>query len=371
MSFHERVRAGYRALAAADPGSWVVVDGRRGPGDAVARELWRDGGRPRLRPLPSAGPVSASTTDVRPALGLFADVVGQADAVEQLRAAARRPVHAYLVVGPPGVGQRPLVRGFAAALLCPHGGDGTCEACRRSLAGIHPDLVEVERTGALLSVGDARRVVLAGPAATAGSAAPGHRGVGLQGARLAAPGAAEDPRGAGRPDRVRVAGRARAPRAGHRGQPLCPDRPAPGAAGDAAAMARCRRGSTPRWSTSWPRRRGGASTGPGCWSTTTVSPTGARCGGRCRRRLDGTGSAAADLAAELLASAEEAVGTAAGPAPGRDGGARGRGRATGERGVPGARRSRIATTARNDGGGPTRSGPGSVSWPAPTGTALR
>jgi DNA polymerase-3 subunit delta' len=97
--------------------------------------------------------------DDLPAASLFADVVGQADAVAQLRAAARRPVHAYLLVGPPGLGQRSLARGFAAALLCPHGGDGTCEVCRRALAGVHPDVVEIERMGALLSVDDARRVV--------------------------------------------------------------------------------------------------------------------------------------------------------------------------------------------------------------------
>ncbi len=94
-----------------------------------------------------------------PAASLFADVMGQADAVAQLRAAARRPVHAYLLVGHPGLGQRSLVRGFAAALLCPQGGCGHCEVCRRALVGVHPDVVEVERMGALVSVDDARRVV--------------------------------------------------------------------------------------------------------------------------------------------------------------------------------------------------------------------
>ncbi len=93
------------------------------------------------------------------AVGLFADVVGQSDAVAQLRAAARRPVHAYLLVGQPGLGQRPLVRGFAAALLCPQGGCGVCEICRRTLAGVHPDLVEIERAGPFVTVDDARRVV--------------------------------------------------------------------------------------------------------------------------------------------------------------------------------------------------------------------
>jgi DNA polymerase-3 subunit delta' len=90
---------------------------------------------------------------------LFADVVGQEAAVEQLRAAARRPVHAYLLLGPPGVGQRALVRGFAAALLCPNGGCGVCSTCRRSLAGVHPDLVEIDRSGPSVTVDDARRIV--------------------------------------------------------------------------------------------------------------------------------------------------------------------------------------------------------------------
>jgi len=94
-----------------------------------------------------------------PAASLFADVVGQVDAVAQLRAAGRRPVHAYLLVGPPGLGQRSLVRGFAAALLCPLGGCGECEVCRRALSAVHPDVVEIERAGALVSVDDARRVV--------------------------------------------------------------------------------------------------------------------------------------------------------------------------------------------------------------------
>ncbi len=37
-AFHERVRAGYRALAAQDPGSWAVVDGS-GEVEAVAERL--------------------------------------------------------------------------------------------------------------------------------------------------------------------------------------------------------------------------------------------------------------------------------------------------------------------------------------------
>jgi DNA polymerase-3 subunit delta' len=87
---------------------------------------------------------------------LYAAVVGQDRAVEQLRAAARSPVHAYLLVGPAGTGKRAAARAFAAELLCPNGGDGTCDVCRRVLAGVHPDVVVVEREGAAMSVGHAR-----------------------------------------------------------------------------------------------------------------------------------------------------------------------------------------------------------------------
>ena len=83
---------------------------------------------------------------------LYSDVVGQEAAVAAMRAAAVRPVHAYLLVGPPGTGKR------AAQLLCPAGGDGTCEVCRRVLAGTHPDVVVVEREGAAITVDMARAI---------------------------------------------------------------------------------------------------------------------------------------------------------------------------------------------------------------------
>lgn len=90
--------------------------------------------------------------------GLFVDVPGQPRAVDALRAAAHRPVHAYLLVGPAGTGKLAAARSFAASLLCPHGGDGTCDTCRRVLAGTHPDVTVVEREGAFITVDAAREV---------------------------------------------------------------------------------------------------------------------------------------------------------------------------------------------------------------------
>ncbi|MBV8303625.1 MAG: ATP-binding protein [Acidimicrobiia bacterium] len=86
-------------------------------------------------------------------------LVGQEQAVRRLSAAAATPVHAYLFAGPPGSGKRHAARAFAAALLCPNGGDGTCDVCRRVLGGAHPDVVVVERSGPYITVEQAREIV--------------------------------------------------------------------------------------------------------------------------------------------------------------------------------------------------------------------
>jgi DNA polymerase-3 subunit delta' len=89
---------------------------------------------------------------------LYDGVIGQDAAVACLRAAVRAPVHAYLFVGPPGVGKQLAARSFAAALLCPEGGCGACDECSRALHATHPDVVLFERSGARMSVDDAREI---------------------------------------------------------------------------------------------------------------------------------------------------------------------------------------------------------------------
>jgi len=51
LPFHERVRAGYIALAAAEPGRWMVVDGLQPP-ELVAARIW-ERVQPLLPPIPS------------------------------------------------------------------------------------------------------------------------------------------------------------------------------------------------------------------------------------------------------------------------------------------------------------------------------
>jgi DNA polymerase-3 subunit delta' len=88
----------------------------------------------------------------------FADILGQAPAVETLRRAlaSGRLHHAYRFEGPPGVGKELAALAVAQALVCEAGGTegcGRCSACRRAVTltaedprvPLHPDVVFVKR----------------------------------------------------------------------------------------------------------------------------------------------------------------------------------------------------------------------------------
>ncbi|HTW07867.1 MAG TPA: hypothetical protein VME46_10170 [Acidimicrobiales bacterium] len=90
--------------------------------------------------------------------GALAALVGQRQVAEFLWTAARKPVHAYLFVGPPGSGKLAAARAFASLVLCPGEGDDGCGTCQRVAEGKHPDVVVIEREGASLSIEQAREV---------------------------------------------------------------------------------------------------------------------------------------------------------------------------------------------------------------------
>lgn len=48
--------------------------------------------------------------------------------------------HAYLFVGEPGSGSSEAAEAFAQCLVCPHGGDGSCDECIRVHHHTHPDV---------------------------------------------------------------------------------------------------------------------------------------------------------------------------------------------------------------------------------------
>jgi DNA polymerase-3 subunit delta' len=115
-------------------------------------------------------------------VSVWTRVAGQDEAVADLSRAAADAAHlavgepgpamthAWLLTGPPGSGRSLAAGAFAAALVCPSGGCGTCSACRTALTGAHPDVTLVRPEGTSLGVDEARALV--GRAAEAPAAGP-------------------------------------------------------------------------------------------------------------------------------------------------------------------------------------------------------
>lgn len=82
---------------------------------------------------------------------IWRDLLGQSRQIEMIqRAAARnRLAHAYLFLGPEGIGKRQVARGLAESLFCTSRSGttlsacGTCASCRQVQSGSHPDLFEI------------------------------------------------------------------------------------------------------------------------------------------------------------------------------------------------------------------------------------
>lgn len=92
----------------------------------------------------------------------FDGVIGHERVVELLRREVLGPAQAYLFTGPDSVGKGTLATRFAAALLCPQGGDHEveCRSCRLVRTQVHPDVSVIEPEGATsLGVDQARAVV--------------------------------------------------------------------------------------------------------------------------------------------------------------------------------------------------------------------
>ena len=83
----------------------------------------------------------------------FRDILGQERVLNYLQAALRqdRLAHAYLFLGPEGVGKESVARALAGALNCAEpreDGDacGYCPSCKRLAAGTHPDFLVIRPT---------------------------------------------------------------------------------------------------------------------------------------------------------------------------------------------------------------------------------
>jgi DNA polymerase-3 subunit delta' len=105
---------------------------------------------------------------------VFDEVVGQARTREVLQRAVHDArsepagpamTHAWLFTGPPGSGRSVAARAFAAALVCPDGGCGTCPDCHTAMVGTHPDVDHVATEAMTISVDRVRSLVLEAAAA--------------------------------------------------------------------------------------------------------------------------------------------------------------------------------------------------------------
>ncbi|MGW5673380.1 AAA family ATPase, partial [Micromonospora sp. NPDC003776] len=69
--------------------------------------------------------------------------------------------HAWIFTGPPGSGRSVAARAFAAALQCVHGtGCGSCPGCHTTMTGTHADVRLVVPEGLSISVKETRALVL-------------------------------------------------------------------------------------------------------------------------------------------------------------------------------------------------------------------
>jgi DNA polymerase III subunit delta' len=106
---------------------------------------------------PDAG-IDVSTPSSQPGT-IWNDVVGQSHAIGQLRAALDRgAAHAYLFVGPAGCTKFEAARAFAGRIIS-GSEDRDQRDARLALEGVHPDIKEVQRSGASISFDQAREIV--------------------------------------------------------------------------------------------------------------------------------------------------------------------------------------------------------------------
>ena len=99
---------------------------------------------------------------------VFSTLIGQDHVIEQLSSAvhsaksgefSQAMTHSWLFVGPPGSGRSNAAMAFAASLVCPKGGCGTCVDCTTVLASTHIDVERFNPTGLSIKADEIRELI--------------------------------------------------------------------------------------------------------------------------------------------------------------------------------------------------------------------
>lgn len=101
-------------------------------------------------------------------MSVFNELVGQSHIVAALKDAitaarngeeTQEMTHAWLFTGPPGSGRSSAAIAFAAALVCPNDGCGTCIDCRSAKAGGHADVEIIATEGLSIKIDEVRQLL--------------------------------------------------------------------------------------------------------------------------------------------------------------------------------------------------------------------
>lgn len=93
----------------------------------------------------------------------FSDIIGHKKIIRALKTAIEQDKvgHAYLFIGPAGIGKKTLAKAFAARLLCQKNTaepDCRCTGCVRTQTNSHPDLVTILPVGNSIKIEQLRRL---------------------------------------------------------------------------------------------------------------------------------------------------------------------------------------------------------------------
>ena len=97
-------------------------------------------------------------------MSVFDNLVGQEHVVEIIKNAvaestSQSMTHAWVFTGPPGSGRSSAAIAFAQALVCPNDGCGTCNACKSTANGAHPDVEIIRTEGLSIKIDEVRELL--------------------------------------------------------------------------------------------------------------------------------------------------------------------------------------------------------------------